>query len=342
VAERDGPLVDDGGRVDRFALEPLARRSMLATVLGTASLAALPAVARPASAVNTAKPVPGAGAALSRRSFRTSDRVQLSWLTAGVSSRLDPFVFVPGWCMPADIFEPQLKALSRTRNVRALDPRGQGQSQAPDHGYDADRRARDLFEFLGTMKRPPIVVAWSLGGIEMLHGLRLFGEARIKALVLVDSSLGEGPAGNGDGVRAFRAQLNAERHATLEGFARAIYRTAQSDEHIAHLTDAMERVPLQPSLDMLDYGLSRDALRQTGRTLRKPLLLAITPQYRTQAALHQQARPATRLEMFEEAGHALFGDAPERFNQLLEDFARSVGAAKGTTVSTTTATAKKR
>lgn len=237
-------------------------------------------------------------------------------------------VFLPGWSMPAELFVPQLKALGRSRNVRALDPRGQGESEAPTAGYDATRRARDLYEFFGSMRRPPIVVAWSLAGIEMLHGLRQFGDARIRALVLVDSSLGEGPAGTGEVIAAFRAQLLADRRGTLEGFARAIFRSPRSDEQIGSLVDAMQGVPLQPSLDMLDYSLPRPALRDAARNFRKPLMLAYTPQYRSQVALHKEARPETQVELFEEAGHALFADEPDRFNRVLDAFSRNLAPAK--------------
>jgi pimeloyl-ACP methyl ester carboxylesterase len=42
--------------------------------------------------------------------------------------------------------------------------------------------------------------------------------------------------------------------------------------------------------------------------------------------LHSEARPKTRVELFEEAGHALFVDEPERFNRVLDSFSRSLKA----------------
>jgi microsomal epoxide hydrolase len=84
----------------------------------------------------------------------------------------------------------------------------------------------------------------------------------------------------------------------------------------------MRRVPLDASLQMLDWGLKRERLRAAARALRCPLLLAITPQYREQARLHRAARPATQVELFEDAGHALFADAPARFDALIDGFAQ--------------------
>lgn len=304
-------------------VQPL-RRSLLLCASGVSGLMSTPGWARPAGPAPASANDP---TRMIRRSFRTSDGVRLSWLAGGRSSKLDPLLFLPGWCMPADLFSPQLKAFAASRAVWALDPRGQGESEVPDHGYDADRRARDLFEFMAQLRRPPIVVAWSLAGIEMLHGLRRFGEGRLKALVLVDSSVGEGPAGTGEGVAAFRAALGADRKATLEGFAQAIFRTPQTPEQLAHLVDTMARVPLEASQAMLDYRLPRELLRETARRFSKPLMLTLIPQYREQARLHKEARPQTRVELFEEAGHALFADEPQRFNRVLDDFSRNLASA---------------
>lgn len=309
------------GHVQFVAPAQPLRRTLLLAASGASGLMSTPGWARPASPAPAAAKDPNA---MIRRSFRTSDGVRLSWLAGGRSSKLDPLLFLPGWCMPADLFSQQLKAFAASRTVWALDPRGQGESDIPDHGYDADRRARDLFEFLGSLRRPPIVVAWSLAGIEMLHGLRRFGEGRLKALVLVDSSVGEGPAGTGEGVAAFRAALGADRKATLEGFAQAIFRTPQTPEQLSHLVDAMARVPLEASQAMLDYRLPRELLRETARRFNKPLMLTLIPQYREQARLHKEARAQTRIELFEDAGHALFVDEPARFNRVLDDFSRQL------------------
>ena len=53
--------------------------------------------------------------------FVTSDGVRLHYLDAGSGP---PLVFVPGWTMPAWIWEPQLSHFSASHRVVALDPRG--------------------------------------------------------------------------------------------------------------------------------------------------------------------------------------------------------------------------
>lgn len=338
-----------------FGALPCARRAWLRALAGVGLLMAATGVgaAPTASATSgaarktpgqpsgkrspaSAKPVP-----VVRGQFLTSDRVRLSYLFGGKASALTPLVFVPGWSMPAELFRPHLQRLSASRRVWALDPRGHGHSEAPETGYDADRRARDLFEFIGRLKQPPVVIAWSLAGVEMLHGLRHFGESRLAALVLVDSSLGEGPASNGEAVAAFREQIRADRQTQLAGFARAIFRQPLSDEAFESLVADMSRVPLQASLDMLDYRLPRESLRESARGFKKPLLIAYTPQYQAQVKLHAEARPHSRLELFEDAGHALFADQPKRFDEMIESFAQSVDPKPAKASSSATKGAKK-
>jgi microsomal epoxide hydrolase len=260
---------------------------------------------------------------IERGSFRTSDGVRLSYLHGGRHAAR-PIVFVPGWCLPADVWRRQVEFFADTYAVYALDPRGQGESDVPAAGYDVDRRAADLHECLAQLPRPAVVVAWSLAGLESLQLVYRYGTRRIAALVLVDSSVGEGPAVRGNGVDSFRRRLLEDRGAALREFAKAIYRSPPSEVEVERLVEAMLRMPLDASLDLLDYGWPREHWRAVARGLNRPLLYAYTPQYATQAKLLKAARPATVLSRFDEAGHALFADAPERFERELSGFIAAI------------------
>jgi len=262
---------------------------------------------------------------IERASFKTSDSVRLSYLHAHRPGAR-PIVFVPGWCLPADIWQVQLEALAPTHAVYALDPRGQGESDVPTTGYTADRRAADLHEFLQRLAQPAVIVAWSLAGLESLQLVHRFGTRRVAALALVDSSVGEGPATRGNGVSAFEQRLREDRAAALREFVTAVFRNPPPEAEIARLAAAMQRMPLAASLDLLAYAQPREHWRSVARALRKPLLYAHTPQYARQARLLKHARPATVLVPFDESGHALFADAPDRFNRELTRF---VNAAPG-------------
>ena len=84
--------------------------------------------------------------------FVTSDGVELHYLEAGSGPTL---VFVPGWTMPAEIWEAQLGHFASTHRVVALDPRGHlaGFVSEQDHGGHSVQRLTDLADVLGKYRR---------------------------------------------------------------------------------------------------------------------------------------------------------------------------------------------
>jgi pimeloyl-ACP methyl ester carboxylesterase len=78
-------------------------------------------------------------------SFHASDGVSLHYFDAGTGAAI---VLVPGWTMPADIFEPQINGLSKRFRVIALDPRAQGDSEKTAEGNTLERHAQDIKELL--------------------------------------------------------------------------------------------------------------------------------------------------------------------------------------------------
>jgi len=231
---------------------------------------------------------------------------------------------VPGWCMPAAIWQNQLTALGERHATIALDPRGQGESDVPATGYNFARRAADLHEFLAPYDSV-LLVGWSLGALEALQYAHLYGEAKLAGLALVDSSVGELPAPPPGG--GFLDALREDRDAALDEFVRAMYAKARAEDEIAALLDAVKRMPLDDSIALLSSGIPREHWKEIAHAFTKPLLYVVTPQFSEQAANLQKKRPDTRFEIFENAGHALFVDEPERFNALILDFATDIAFA---------------
>lgn len=258
-----------------------------------------------------------AGARLQSSYFVTTDGVRLHVLEAEPPAPGVPVIaFVPGWSMPAAIWEPQLTALGARHPVAALDPRGQGRSQVAATGYTAERRADDIAAFVARYPKV-VLVGWSLGALEALQYAHMRGEAKLAGLVLVDSSVGEPPV---PPASDFRGALKRNRVQAIDGFVRAMFRTTRSETELARLNEAALRLPLEASLALLSYPYPREHWRAAAHAVRVPLLYVVTPQFAEQAQNLKRNRPQTEVAVFEHAGHALFVDDPERFNDLLEDF----------------------
>lgn len=255
-------------------------------------------------------------------SFVTSDRVRLHVLEAGPHGRGDTVLaFVPGWSMPASVFRPQLQALGERYPVAALDPRGQGRSDVPASGYSLDRRARDIGEFVARYPRV-VLVAWSLGALEALEYSHRHGVAALRALVLVDSSVGEDPAPARGG--SLVEGLRRDRAGTLEAFVRAAFRSPPPESELRALLEQALRMPLESSIQLFPSAVPRAHWRRIAREFPRPLLYAVSSQFAAQAENLRRARPATRIEVYADAGHALFADEAGRFNRMLETFVEAL------------------
>jgi len=264
-------------------------------------------------------------AQIARRSLVTSDGVVLSVLETGrehANSDKLKIALIPGWSMPASIWQNQLLEFGRTYHTLAIDPRGQGSSEAPAFGFTAERRARDLKDFLDPLNNV-LLIGWSLGAIESLQYVYMFGASRLAGMVLVDSSVGEEPPPPPD--NAFLQALRDDREKTLNGFLRAIFKkNLPTDAGIAAMIEGAKRMSLDQSLALLSYPFPRTHWREIAHAFTKPLLYVVTPQFAEQAVNLQKNRPGTQVEVFKDAGHTLFVDEPERFNVLIGKFAESL------------------
>ncbi len=258
---------------------------------------------------------------IKRRQLITSDGVLLSVIENG--SRVAPltFVLIPGWCMPAWLWQPQIDALAAHYPVIALDPRGQGESDVPDHGYNFERRATDIRDCLRPYKNV-VLVGWSLGALEVLEYAHRFGEHKLAGLVLVDNSVGELPVPQSES--GFLDDLRRDRDKELDDFVHAMYAKPRPESEAAALLADVKRMSLDNSIALLSSGIPREHWKACAHAFSKPLLYVVTPQFEAQARNLEKNRPGTRIEVFSDAGHALFADEPERFNALMLDFAERI------------------
>lgn len=261
-----------------------------------------------------------------RRQFNSSDGVTLSILESGQQhARPDnlTIALITGWSMPASIWNRQLASLGSEFHTLALDPRGQGNSQVPNAGFTAERRATDIKEFLTPFSKV-LLIGWSLGAIESLQYIGMFGADRLAGMILVDSSVGEQPEPPPGST--FLQALRDDRDKTLDGFVRAIFKTTPSDAEVATLVRGAKRISLEDSLALLSYPFPRTHWKNIAHAFPKPLLYIVTPQFEEQALNLRKNRTGTDIEIFRDAGHALFVDEPERFNELVLRFARRLSA----------------
>ena len=252
------------------------------------------------------------------RFFVTSDGVRLHYLEAGQGHTI---VLVPGWTMPAWIWQPQIDYFARSYHVVALDPRSQGESEITWSGDEPFRRAQDIAELIGRAgPEPVLLVGWSLGVLDSLAYLRTHGDKQVAGLVLVDNSVGENPPPTAS--RHARGHRRVPHDEWVGLFVRSMFHHPQPAEYLDRLTETALRTPKAIGDELLAYPLPRTYWRDAVYSTAKPVLYVVRPHLRGQAENLQARHPAAETAIFPDAGHALFVDDAEQFDTLMEDFIR--------------------
>lgn len=271
--------------------------------------------------------------------IETNDGVTLEYQEAGAG---DVIVLVHGWEQSGSLFSAQLESLSSKHRVVTYDQRGHGASGKPEHGYKVHRLAADLADLLRTLDLTDItLLGHSMGTQVVLAYLELFGEDRIKKVVLVDEPIFMviDPSWGDD----LKLQTGAlfDQEAVLgavNGLAGADTNEATVRGFIDVLTspgidpDLKERI-VQENLRMngrhsaqLFYNHAHQDWRTQLPRITVPTLIiggeaSIVPEASLEYAASQV--PNGRFELFgadEGGSHFMFVENPEKFNAILDEF----------------------
>ncbi len=268
--------------------------------------------------------LPALAAPVGSKFFTSRDGLRLHYLEAGHGQKT--VVLIPGWLMPAAVFRLQLEVLGDQFRVLAFDPRSQGQSDISTEPHDPVRRMADMEDFLRAAGVSDYVLAgWSLGVLESLDFIERKPQTGLHGLILIDNSIGEGTPPRPSARSSKRSSTNPrEREQYLRDFSRGIFRTPPPDDIYEAVLRSALQVPVGAANQLIAQPYPRTYWREIVARQQIPVLYAIRPRLREQgeALLARKGGQLAQVEVFEDAGHALFVDAAPRFNALTADFAR--------------------
>jgi microsomal epoxide hydrolase len=257
--------------------------------------------------------------------FKTSDGVRIHYLEAG-SGR--PIVFIPGWSMPAWIWQKQIDEFSKHYRVIAVDPRSQGESDKPTYGHLPETRARDYKELVDQLGlKQPVLVGWSMACAELIKYAEQFGSDKVGGFVLVDGLITDRPSPEiFAAMSGWMNQLQQDRQKQANGFVRGMFNKPQPEDYLKRLIDAAVQVPADTAVVLIyDMIAVKDFSAGLAR-MDRPVLFTYQPGSQPSADyLRSKLGDKLRLERFDGDGHALFVDEPEKFDRVIEDFLQSLG-----------------
>ncbi len=251
--------------------------------------------------------------------------IKIHYIEAGAGDR--NLVLIPGWTMPAEVWKEQMPYFSaRGFRVIAFDPRSQGQTTKTDGGNTYQQHAADLHAFLKALSlKDAILVGWSAGVTTLLE-YSMSSEAVLpEKMVLVDGS----PMGYKEGdypggmtiAQARSVMLNfQEDHAkAADKFVRGMFKSQQGELLYKELADASLKTPTGTALSLF-FDLYTGDRRSGLYRINVPTLIIMTPENRLVGEFMQSKIPRSKLEVIPDAGHAMFLEKPQTFNQILETF----------------------
>jgi pimeloyl-ACP methyl ester carboxylesterase len=268
----------------------------------------------------------------------TSDGVNLAYIEAGSGPVI---LMIPGWSQTAEQFKYQLAGLSDRYRVIAVDMRGHGASDKPDHGYKISRLAKDVHDLIEAMDLQDVnILGHSMGSSVIWNYYDLYGPERLAKVLLIDQmpmitsnpAWSEEELANAGSIftpqsldETINALAGPDGVETTQGFVRAMVTKNLAEDEKAWIIERNLTMPRQHAATLL-YNHSTQDWRDLIPRIDAPTLVvggrvSVVP-WRSQQWVADQVKGA-RLEIFEEAeggNHFMFIEGHDKFNDIVADF----------------------
>jgi non-heme chloroperoxidase len=266
------------------------------------------------------------------QTFRGPDGTEFAYVEAGEGP---PIVLLHGWSSSLRWWSRNIEPLAENHRVLALDFRGHGSSEKTVSGHTMANYARDVHDFVDGMDAEgALLVGWSMGSIVLWHYVMQFGLGQGSGMVFVaqsasDLSTTEYPLGIMDETvfHQWMLDLQGDRRAMTERNMRLMVKHEPPAEDLQWMADDYMRCPAHiatvafyhqtmdpsfPAFDMIDFPTQ--------------VHFGTDPKMYNIEQGHWLAEHirGTELVVFEESGHVLMWEEPERFNAVLTEFAQRV------------------
>jgi pimeloyl-ACP methyl ester carboxylesterase len=225
-------------------------------------------------------------------------------------------------------FRKNVDALAQTCRVIAIDLRGHGHSNHVTKGPRVSRLAQDVHELLQGLNLDDVTyLGWSMGCAVGWCYFDLFGDDWLKKFIFVDepalaASDPDNPTGamSYDALSAFQVNMTQRPKPTIETFQRSFLYKKELD-----IDDLIAASQLSdgPFLGQLIFNHHVTDWRDVISTITLPSLIiagenSLVNWHSTKAVADMIL--CAWFEWFDDAGHMLFFEYPEKFNAMVSVF----------------------
>jgi non-heme chloroperoxidase len=259
--------------------------------------------------------------------------VRIHYLQSGDASSSSALVLIPGWRLPAFLWNEQLAKFAPTNRVVAIDPRSQGESTKSADGNTPESRGRDLHEALAQLKIAKcVLVGWSQGAQDVAAYLQQFGTDSVAGIVLVDSPVSYGPTevdAHKELTKAILSNVSIYANHPQEfskGMVQSLFRKPHPDLDLPSIVKSTLETPTNTGVAMLISDIFGADRRLALAKLDKPALVVASgssPLLDVQKEM-AASTPGAKLVVIDGTAHAVFVDDPAAFDAALQSFLQSL------------------
>ncbi|HJU65767.1 MAG TPA: alpha/beta hydrolase, partial [Gemmatimonadaceae bacterium] len=281
--------------------------------------------------VKVAADAPGAARVMpALKSVKVSTGIRLSYAEQG-DPAAPAVILLHGWSDSWFSYSPVLSELAKVAHVYSVSMRGHGESDGPTTGYTMPQMAADVVAFMDAVGlERAVVVGHSLGSLVAQH-VAASVPARVTKLVLVGGvydSRDETMKEMQKQVYGFRDEVPVDY---IREFQLATLHNPVPDDFLATVIEESRKHPLHAWRGVADALNSDEAPAKLGR-ITAPTLLIWGDQdaffKRDQQDALIAAIRGAKLLVYENTGHAVHWERPERFAKDVVAFLTETRSAK--------------
>ncbi len=259
--------------------------------------------------------------------FTTNDGCKLHYEDAGSGKVL---LMIHGWSQSSGLFAKNIPELSKHFRVVSLDLRGHGDSEKITHGYRIARFSKDVHDLILSLDLKDVtLLGWSMGCSVIWSYWDLFCSDRLSKLVLVDepglllkSEDNEVGMLTYDEVISMNRDILKDQKAFTTSFIKSSLTQELPKRDVDFIIAENLKMPAEFAARLeLHHWLTdwRDIIPM----INIPTLVISGKKsfinWKSQAWNHEKIAHS-KIEYFEEKGHFMFFEDPERFNRVVKDF----------------------
>lgn len=267
--------------------------------------------------------------------FKTNDNVEIYYEVHGEGR---PLFMLPGWTCTTKFWKHNVEELSKTCKVICMDMRGHGESEKVLHSHRISRYAMDVKNLLDHLDVEDVtVLGWSMGASILWSYIELFGNHRISGLVCVDQSPAQytgpdwvwGQKGCYDMEMFIRTcyDIKYDPRGAAEGLVSACLHHTPTPEDATFIADEISKCPPYVRIEIMRDHTNLD-WRDFIPQIKLPTLVCVARNSNV-FDWHGSAWVGENIEgaqtvFFEDSGHMLFWEEPEKFNKTVGEFVQNL------------------